>query len=97
MVVLGVLLIPVNLGLLPFAPSSQLGLLLVIFSMQMMLLGETPVGTFSRSHLVWVDGLLGAMGVMYTVLFRMFCWRLQRFWLRLSRSAAVFSGLAESR
>ncbi|MCQ2356461.1 MAG: hypothetical protein MJ014_05535 [Methanocorpusculum sp.] len=65
MVVLGVLLIPVNLGLLPFAPSSQLGLLLVIFSMQMMLLGETPVGTFSRSHLVvGIGGLLGVMGVI---------------------------------
>lgn len=65
MVVLGILLIPVSLGLLPFAPSSQLGLLLVIFSMQMMLLGETPVGTFSRSHLVvGVGGLLWVMGVI---------------------------------
>ena len=65
MVVLGVLLIPVSLGLLPFAASAQLGLLLVIFSMQMMLLGETPVGVFSRTHLVVGAGcLLGVVGVI---------------------------------
>lgn len=69
MVVLGVMLIPVNLGLLPFSPSSQLGLLLVIFSMQMMLLGETPIGAFPRSHLVVGIGyFLGVIGVICCII-----------------------------
>lgn len=69
MVLLGILLIPVNLGLLPFSPSAQLGLLLIIFAIQMMLLGETPVGSFSRTHLIVGLGfLLAAIGVICCII-----------------------------
>ncbi|MFY1645413.1 hypothetical protein ACK11Z_16910, partial [Methanoculleus bourgensis] len=33
---LGVLLFPVNIGVIPFSPDGQLGLLLVIIAIQMM-------------------------------------------------------------
>lgn len=46
MVLLGVLLIPVNLGKLPFSGSAQLGLLMVIFAIQMLASGNTPIGPF---------------------------------------------------
>jgi hypothetical protein len=46
---LGLVLIPVNLGLLPFSPDGLQGLLLVVFAIQMMSVGETPVGRFRRS------------------------------------------------
>lgn len=69
MVVLGVILIPVNLGLLPFSPSSQLGMMLVIFAMQMMFLGETPLGACSRSHLIVGLGcLLAIFGVICSLI-----------------------------
>ena len=65
MVVLGLLLVPVNFGLLPFSPSAQLGLLLVILAVQMMLLGETPLGSFPRTHLmVAVGTAFGVLGVV---------------------------------
>lgn len=68
LVLLGVLLFPVNLGLIPFSPDGQLGLLLVIMSLQMMALGSTPVGQFRRS---WAMTLLGvvfaALGVFSCV------------------------------
>lgn len=46
---LGLVLVLVNLGLLPFSPNGLQGLQLVLFALQMMSLGETPVGTFKRS------------------------------------------------
>lgn len=52
MVLLGALLIPVNLGALPFAGSAQLGLLMVIFAVQMLASGNTPLGPFPRSWLM---------------------------------------------
>lgn len=60
MVLLGVLLIPVNFGLLPFSGSAQLGLLMVLFALQMLASGSTPVGAFPRSRLMIVLGLLFA-------------------------------------
>jgi len=60
MVLLGGLLIPVNLGLLPFSGSAQLGLLMVIFAFQMLAAGSTPLGNFSRSWPVIAAGLLFA-------------------------------------
>jgi hypothetical protein len=60
MLVLGALLIPVNLGLLPFSGSAQLGLLMVLFAIQMLALGSTPLGQFPRSWLMIVLGLLVA-------------------------------------
>lgn len=53
---LGALLIPVNLGLLPFAPHAQLGLLMVIFAIQMLAAGNTPIGVFPRT---WATAFVG--------------------------------------
>lgn len=60
MVLLGLLLIPVSLGLLPFAPSAQLGLLLLLFALQIMALGNTPIGSFPRTRLLFILGLVFA-------------------------------------
>lgn len=65
MLLLGVLLIPVSLGLLPFSPSAQLGLLMVIFAVQMLAIGGTPIGPFPRSWLIIAFGLLfAALGIV---------------------------------
>ncbi len=60
MVLLGGLLIPVNLGLLPFSGSAQLGLLMVMFAVQMLAAGNTPIGAFRRSRLMIFFGLVFA-------------------------------------
>ena len=61
---LAVLLVPVNLGALPFSPDGQLGLLLVIMAIQILAIGETPLGPFRRSWLLVLIGLaFVAMGV----------------------------------
>lgn len=60
LVVLGLLLFPVNLGLIPFSPDGQLGLLLVITSIQMMALGETPFGAYKRSWALIIIGIIFA-------------------------------------
>ena len=58
LLILGVLLVPVNLGLLPFSGSAQLGLLMVIFAVQMLASGSTPIGPFPRTWLMIGFGLL---------------------------------------
>jgi len=64
LVLLGLLLFPVNLGLIPFSPDGQLGLLLVIMAIQMLALGETPMGQYKRSRLLIVIGIVfAAMGI----------------------------------
>ncbi|WP_332449755.1 hypothetical protein [Methanoculleus sp.] len=64
LVLLGLLLIPVNLGLIPFSPDGQLGLLLVIMAIQMLALGETPIGSYRRSWLLIVIGIVfAALGI----------------------------------
>lgn len=60
MVILGVMLIPVNLGWLTFSASAQLGLLMVIFAMQMLSSGTTPLGPVTRSWPVVALGLVFA-------------------------------------
>lgn len=60
MLLLGVLLIPVNLGLLPFSGSAQLGLLMVIFAVQTLASGNTPIGPFPRTRLTIALGYLFA-------------------------------------
>ena len=68
MVLLGVLLIPVNLGLIPFSGSAQLGLLMVINAIQMLASGETPIGPFPRTWLMVAFGLLfAAAGIVSCV------------------------------
>ncbi len=68
MLLLGVILVPVNLGLLPFSGSAQLGLLMVIFAIQMLASGSTPIGPFPRSWLMILSGLLFAsLGIVSCV------------------------------
>jgi hypothetical protein len=65
LVLLGLLLFPVNLGAIPFSPDGQLGLLMVIMAIQMMALGETPVGRYTRSWLmVLIGAVFAALGVV---------------------------------
>lgn len=59
MILLGALLIPVNFGGLAFADNAQLGLLMIIFAIQMIASGNTPVGPFS--HRSWFMVLLGIL------------------------------------
>ncbi|SPJ15112.1 conserved membrane hypothetical protein [Syntrophobacter sp. SbD2] len=62
---LGLLLFPVSLGMLPFSPDGQLGLLLTITAIQIMALGETPLGQFKRSLLTIIVGIVfAALGVV---------------------------------
>jgi hypothetical protein len=69
MLLLGILLIPVNLGQLPFSGSAQLGLLMVIFSIQMLASGSTPIGPFPRSWLMIIFGLLfAALGIISSII-----------------------------
>ncbi|MCK9151048.1 DUF308 domain-containing protein [Methanobacterium alcaliphilum] len=65
LVLLGVLLFPVTSGTIPFSPDGQLGLLLVIVAIQMMALGETPMGQYKRSWLLIIVGLIfAALGIV---------------------------------
>jgi hypothetical protein len=69
MLLLGILLIPVNLGQLPFSGSAQLGLLMVVFAIQMLASGSTPVGAFPRSWLMIILGLLFAvLGIISSII-----------------------------
>ena len=62
---LGLLLFPVNLGMLKFSPDGQLGLLLTIMAIQMMALGDTPLGQYKRSLLMIIIGIVfAAMGIV---------------------------------
>ncbi len=69
MLLLGILLVPVHLRFLPFSGSAQLGLLMVMFAIQMLALGSTPIGSFPR---VWLMILLGfifaALGVVSCII-----------------------------
>jgi hypothetical protein len=64
LILLGLLLFPVNQGTLPFSPDGQLGLLLVIMAIQVLALGETPMGQYRRSWLLIAIGIAFAgMGI----------------------------------
>ena len=66
---LGILLFPVNLGIIPFSPDGQMGVLLVITAIQMMALGETPLGQFRRSWFLVLIGLVFAsMGIVLSMI-----------------------------
>lgn len=58
---LAVLLVPVNLGLLPFSPDGQLGVLVVVNAIQIMALGETPLGQYRRTSLLVLGGVAFAV------------------------------------
>ena len=69
LVLLGILLVPVCLGLLPFAANAQLGLLMVIFAFQMLASGNTPIGPFPRSWLMIGFGLVfAALGIVSCII-----------------------------
>jgi hypothetical protein len=69
MLLLGLLLVPVCLGLLPFSASGQLGLLMVIFAIQMLATGSTPIGAFPRTWLmVLLGSVFAALGVISCII-----------------------------
>jgi len=70
MILLGTLLIPVNLGLLPFSENAQLGLLMIIFAIQMLASGNTPIGPFPHRSLLMVSFgvLFAALGIISCVI-----------------------------
>ena len=49
---LGILLLLVGRGILPFSPDGQYGVLLTIMALQIGCLGVTPIGTFRRTPLI---------------------------------------------
>lgn len=57
---LGLVLFPVVTGMIPFSTDGELGLLLVINAIQIMVLGETPLGEFKRSWLMIIVGIIFA-------------------------------------
>ena len=62
---LGLLLFPVHLGVLAFSPDGQLGMLMTIMAIQMMALGDTPLGRYKRSWLMITPGIaFAASGVV---------------------------------
>ncbi|MHC1729485.1 MAG: hypothetical protein AB9866_26360 [Syntrophobacteraceae bacterium] len=64
LILLGLLIYQVSTGVLPFSPDGQFGLLLVLTALQMMTIGETPVGQFKRSWLMILLGIgFTALGV----------------------------------
>jgi hypothetical protein len=64
---LGLLLFPVNLGIILFSPDGQLGLLMVIVAIQMMAIGETPLGQYKRSLLLSTDIATGEPSPHHTL------------------------------
>ena len=62
LLLLGPFLIPVNLGMLNFSANGQLGLLMVILAIQMLAVGNTPIGPFPRRSWLMVGlGLVFAL------------------------------------
>ncbi|MDA8382766.1 MAG: hypothetical protein ACYC63_21225 [Armatimonadota bacterium] len=65
---LGLLLFPVNLGLLPFSPDGQLGLLLTLMGIQVMTLRDTPQGRLKRPLSMLAVGLIfAALGIVASI------------------------------
>ncbi|MEN6621146.1 MAG: hypothetical protein ABFD50_06335, partial [Smithella sp.] len=65
LIMLGIMMIPVNLGLLPFSGSAEIGILMVIFALQMLATGNTPLGIFPRSlFLIYFGLLFAALGII---------------------------------
>jgi len=65
---LGLLLFPVNLGLIAFSPDGQFGLLLMVMAIQIVSLGDTPLGIFRQSSAITLVGLaFAALGVVSSI------------------------------
>lgn len=69
MVLLGLLLVPVSLGRLPFSGSAQIGLLMIILALQMLSTGSSPIGPFPRTWLMIIVGLsFASLGVISCII-----------------------------
>lgn len=69
LLLLGWLLIPVNLGMLPFSGSAQIGLLMVLIAIKMLASGDTPVGTFTRSWpVIGLGTVFAALGIISCII-----------------------------
>ena len=65
---LGLLLFPVFLSLLPYSPDGQFGLTLVLMAVQAMALGATPLGDLNRPTLMRLVGLIFAgLGIVASI------------------------------
>jgi hypothetical protein len=65
LLITGVLLFPVSAGALPYYENGLYGLLLVMFALQTITLGKTPVGDMRRSKLLLAVGvLIAAVGIV---------------------------------
>jgi hypothetical protein len=65
---LGFLLFPVTMGVIPFSPDGQFGLLLFIMAIQMMAMGDTPLGQYQRSWLMMLIGIgFATLGVFSSI------------------------------
>lgn len=65
---LGLLLFPVGFGLIVFSPDGQFGLLLIIMAIQVMALGDTPMGRYRRSWwMVFIGCIFAALGVVSSI------------------------------
>jgi hypothetical protein len=58
MVVVGSLLFPVSLGLLPFAPSAQIGTMIVLLGVQALIVGNMMTFGFKRNWILLFIGLM---------------------------------------
>ena len=68
MLVCGSLLVPVYLGLLPFAVSAQLGALLVLLGVQALVIGHMMTLTFKRNGIIiLVGGVFVAVGAFAVI------------------------------
>ncbi len=57
LILVAILLIPANTGIFTFSFENMRGLLLIILALQILALGNTPVGEFKRSWLLILIGL----------------------------------------
>lgn len=65
---LGLLLFRVNLGLFPFSPDGQLGLLLTLMAIQVMALGDTPLGQLKRPFsMLAVGSIFATLGIVASI------------------------------
>jgi hypothetical protein len=58
MLVAGCLLVPVNMGALPFAPGAQQGTMMVLLGVQALVAGSMMTFAFTRNGLVFLVGML---------------------------------------
>jgi hypothetical protein len=60
LIIIAILMIPMSMGMILYSHDAQYGLLLVIMALQVLALGETPVGIRTRSWILFLAGLVFA-------------------------------------